>query len=119
AICDSAKRQPFSQCLPDTRVDLPADLRQHVAKGSGKIIWLSGESGCAKSMIAHTLADQLREEGSLAATFFFSRKHVKRNDTDTFFLTIAYQLGLLHPRARGAIGKVIAEDTALLSPEKS
>ncbi|EIW80796.1 hypothetical protein CONPUDRAFT_27134, partial [Coniophora puteana RWD-64-598 SS2] len=84
-----------------------------------KIIWLSGESGCGKSTIAHSLAEELDREGRLAATFFFSRKHTKRSTFDHVLLTLAYQLGLQHPRAKEIIMKAISDDPALLSADKS
>ncbi|EIW80247.1 hypothetical protein CONPUDRAFT_32387, partial [Coniophora puteana RWD-64-598 SS2] len=121
-IYDSNERQPHAKCLPGTRTELLQSLTALVNEGNTdtrKIIWLSGESGSGKSVIAHTLADQLRQEGELAGTFFFSRKHTKRSTFNRFFLTIAYQLGLQHPLAQGLIMKAISDDPALLTPEKS
>ncbi|EIW74931.1 hypothetical protein CONPUDRAFT_66886, partial [Coniophora puteana RWD-64-598 SS2] len=122
AIYDSREREPFSKCLEGTRVDLLRSLR-NVVDESGpenkKMIWVSGESGSGKSTIAHTFADELRQQGKLAGTFFFSRKHTKRRTFDLVPLTLAYQLGLHHHRAREIITKAIADDPGLLTPEKS
>ncbi|EIW74816.1 hypothetical protein CONPUDRAFT_36412, partial [Coniophora puteana RWD-64-598 SS2] len=84
-----------------------------------KIIWMAGESGSGKTTIAHTFADELREKGKLAGTFFFSRKHAKRSTFDHVLLTLAYQLGLQHPRTHEIIMRAISDDPALLAPEKS
>ncbi|EIW80624.1 hypothetical protein CONPUDRAFT_43638, partial [Coniophora puteana RWD-64-598 SS2] len=84
-----------------------------------KIIWITEEIGSGKSSVAHSLAEHLREEGKLAASFFFARNHPKRNNFDNLFLTLAYQLGLHHPRARDIITQAIVDDPALLFPEKS
>ncbi|EIW78059.1 hypothetical protein CONPUDRAFT_129109, partial [Coniophora puteana RWD-64-598 SS2] len=119
AVYDSSERQPHSKCLPGTRVNLLQTLHTLVDDGTRKIVWVSGESGSGKSTVAHTLADELRQQGKLAGTFFFSRKHTKRSTCHYVFLTLAYQLGLHHPRARESIMKAITDDPALLSPEKS
>ncbi|EIW75669.1 hypothetical protein CONPUDRAFT_169426, partial [Coniophora puteana RWD-64-598 SS2] len=121
AIYDSNERQPHSKCLPGTRVDLLRTLKEAAegATDERQIVWIAGESGSGKSTIAHTLADELREEGRLAGTFFFSRKHTKRSAFEHVFLTLSYQLGLQHPIAREVIVKAISDDPALLSSEKS
>ncbi|EIW74839.1 hypothetical protein CONPUDRAFT_41327, partial [Coniophora puteana RWD-64-598 SS2] len=119
AIYDSYERQPHSKCLPNTRVNVLNDIKALVHDGSRKMIWVSGESGSGKSTILHTLADDLRQEGTLAGTFFFSRKHAKRSTFERVILTFAYQLGLQHHVAQEAITKAIHDDPALLSSEKS
>ncbi|EIW80711.1 hypothetical protein CONPUDRAFT_105788, partial [Coniophora puteana RWD-64-598 SS2] len=119
AIYDSNERYPHSRCLTGTRVVLLQTIKELVDTEDRKIVWISGESGSGKSTVAHTLADKLREEGRLACTFFFSRKHTKRSTFDHVLLTFAYQLGLHHPRAKEIIVKAITDDPALLSPEKS
>ncbi|EIW77093.1 hypothetical protein CONPUDRAFT_109569, partial [Coniophora puteana RWD-64-598 SS2] len=119
AIYDSNERYPHPQCLPGTRARLLSTLRQRVGQDDRRIIWLRGASGCGKSAVAHTFAEQLRAEGLLAATFFFSRGHARRNNVSRFLITVAYQLGLHGADAREAIVRAIAEDPALLSTEKS
>ncbi|EIW80758.1 hypothetical protein CONPUDRAFT_166178 [Coniophora puteana RWD-64-598 SS2] len=119
AVYDSNERQPHSKCLPGTRVRLLEALHQHVGDPARKIVWLSGESGCGKSTVAHTLAEELRRADKLAGTFFFSRKHTKRSTFDHVILTLAYQLGLHHPQAREVIAKAISDDPSLLSTERS
>ncbi|EIW74815.1 hypothetical protein CONPUDRAFT_66501, partial [Coniophora puteana RWD-64-598 SS2] len=86
---------------------------------SRKILWITGEPGSGKSTIAHTFADELRQEDRLASTFFFSKRHPNRSTFDNVFLTLAYQLGLKHPLARKVIMDAVSIDPALLSPEKS
>ncbi|EIW85630.1 hypothetical protein CONPUDRAFT_31255, partial [Coniophora puteana RWD-64-598 SS2] len=82
AIYDSNERFPHSHCLPDTRVGILQTLRDI----DRNLIWLAGESGSGKSTIAHTFAEELAQEGKLAGTFFFSRKHAKRSTFDNVFL---------------------------------
>ncbi|EIW74381.1 hypothetical protein CONPUDRAFT_170111 [Coniophora puteana RWD-64-598 SS2] len=121
AAYDSNERQPHSgsKCLPGTRIELLRTIKAATEDGRRKILWISGEPGSGKSTVAHTVADSLREEGRLAGTFFFSRMNGRRSTFDFVLLTFAYQLGLQHHRAREVITKAIADDPALLAPEKS
>ncbi|EIW79053.1 hypothetical protein CONPUDRAFT_166885 [Coniophora puteana RWD-64-598 SS2] len=119
ALYDSSERPPFSRCLPGTRVDLLNTLSQAAEEPDPKLIWLCGDSGSGKSAVAHSIAECMREKDVLAGTFFFSRTNLKCNNTHYLFPTIAYQLGLLHPRARDIVVKAIKEDPALLSIAKS
>ncbi|EIW78356.1 hypothetical protein CONPUDRAFT_167380 [Coniophora puteana RWD-64-598 SS2] len=116
---DSHERRPFSQCLPETRVELLDTLEASLIQQDNKLVWLFGGSGSGKSSAAYSTAERLRSKDQLAATFFFSRKDVFRSSADRVFLTIAYQIGLLHHRARSAIAKAIKHDPDLLSPQKS
>ncbi|EIW79568.1 hypothetical protein CONPUDRAFT_166316 [Coniophora puteana RWD-64-598 SS2] len=116
---DSNERRPFSQCLPGTRVELLRELDATITQEDRKIIWLFGGSGSGKSSIAYSVAERLRTQERLAATFFFSRKHLTRSGIDYVLPTIAYQIGLLHHRAKDVIIKAIRNDPELLSPKKS
>jgi len=122
AIFDSAaERQPVSPCmdLPGTCLNLLDTLRNTIRGENGKIIWISGESGSGSSSMAHTFAQEARDNGALAATFFFSRRDPIRSTIDRVIPTISYQLGLLHPRAKDVITKAIVDDPQLLNQEKS
>ncbi|EIW80260.1 hypothetical protein CONPUDRAFT_24091, partial [Coniophora puteana RWD-64-598 SS2] len=119
AIYDSAEREPHSRCLPGTRTDFLQSLRTTVQSESPNVIWIIGDSGSGKSTVSHTFADELREKGLLAGTFFFSRNTPQRSTFDLVFLTIAYQLGLKHDRARAIITKAISDDPSLIYPTKS
>ncbi|EIW78906.1 hypothetical protein CONPUDRAFT_166775, partial [Coniophora puteana RWD-64-598 SS2] len=116
---DSPERQPFSQCLPGTRGDLLDTLRTTIRTTNKKIIWLSGESGSGKSAVAHTLAQEFHNNGALAASFFFSRRHAIRSTDDHFVPTISYQLGLRHPRVKEYITQALVDDPSLLKLERS
>ncbi|EIW78941.1 hypothetical protein CONPUDRAFT_126691, partial [Coniophora puteana RWD-64-598 SS2] len=119
ALYDSPERQPFPRCLPGTRVHLLEKLHHAINHEERKIIWLSGESGSGKSAVAHTLAEEFRSNDALAATFFFSRRQSIRNTPARFWLTISYQLGLIHPRAKDLVIRAIANDPTLLKSERS
>ncbi|EIW80644.1 hypothetical protein CONPUDRAFT_24349, partial [Coniophora puteana RWD-64-598 SS2] len=114
AVYNSNERQPHSVCLQGTRVELLQSLQAHLNDRNRKLLWVTGESGCGKSTIAHTLAEKLDRQGRLAATFFFSRKHAKRSNLDHVFVSLAYQLGLHHPRAQDIIVQAISNDPSLL-----
>ncbi|EIW79035.1 hypothetical protein CONPUDRAFT_30640, partial [Coniophora puteana RWD-64-598 SS2] len=111
--------RPFLQCLPGTRVDLLNTLETSLSQEEPQIFWLFGESGSGKSSVAYSISERLRKKGLLAATFFFSRRHVSRSNTDRVFLTIAYRIGISHPRAKAVIVKAIQNDPELLSCERS
>ncbi|EIW80467.1 hypothetical protein CONPUDRAFT_105503 [Coniophora puteana RWD-64-598 SS2] len=119
AIYDSTERQPYPKCLPGTRTEFLESLRTTVHSEPPNIIWIVGDSGSGKSTVSHTLADELREEGLLAGTFFFSRYSPQRSTFGLVFLTLAYQLGLKHARAQAIITKAISDDPSLLDPAKS
>ncbi|EIW79963.1 hypothetical protein CONPUDRAFT_166611 [Coniophora puteana RWD-64-598 SS2] len=116
---NSNERRHFSRCLPGTRKELFDELWDVMTGEAQQVVWLFGESGSGKSSVAYTMAENFGARDQLAATFFFSRTHVGRGDTKLVFLTLAYQIGLLHPRARSIITKAIADDPELLSPTKS
>jgi len=116
---DSNGRQHFSQCLPGTRQELLGALYDAMTGDTKQIVCLVEESGSGKSSVAHTMARQLSAQNQLAATFFFSRTYTGRGDTSLVFPTLAYQIGLLHPRAKWVIVKAINDDPELLSGTKS
>ncbi|EIW79964.1 hypothetical protein CONPUDRAFT_166612 [Coniophora puteana RWD-64-598 SS2] len=116
---DSNERRRFSQCLPGTRQELLTALYGAMTEDTKQIVCLVGESGSGKSSVAHSMARQLSSQDQLAATFFFSRTYAGRGDNSLVFPTLAYQIGLLHPRAKWAIVKAINDDPELLSSTKS
>ena len=90
---DSAEVQDGPECQKDTRVSI---LDQITAWANGvtseTIFWLQGPAGTGKSTISRTLAHSLRDNGQLAAGYFFKRGEEDRNDTARLFTTIASQL---------------------------
>ncbi|EIW79954.1 hypothetical protein CONPUDRAFT_38307, partial [Coniophora puteana RWD-64-598 SS2] len=113
------ENRSFSRCLPETRVELLDNLCTSMQGTDRKVIWLFGEAGSGKSAVAYTVADRLRTSKRLAATFFFSRNHTDLNNTNLLYLTLAYQIGSLHFRAKQAIIHALREDPELLSDKKS
>ncbi|EIW79007.1 hypothetical protein CONPUDRAFT_59481, partial [Coniophora puteana RWD-64-598 SS2] len=116
---NSPERQPFPMCLPGTRVKALDTLETVLTQTDRKVVWFFGGPGSGKSSIAYSIADRLRSQNRLAATFFFSRKHLNRSNTDRVFLTIGYQIGLLHHQAKSRIIRAIRHDPTLLESHKS
>ncbi|EIW79001.1 hypothetical protein CONPUDRAFT_155686 [Coniophora puteana RWD-64-598 SS2] len=119
AAHDSAERHPISSCLSGTRFRVLDTLEASLSQVDRKVVWLFGRAGAGKSSVAYSLAERLREQDKLAASFFFSQKHLSRSNTDRVFLTIAYQLGLRHHRAKACVIEAIRRDPTLLRPETS
>lgn len=56
------------------------------------MFWLNGLAGAGKSALAQSIAERCALEGTLAASFFFSREEPGRRTMKHFFATISYQL---------------------------
>ncbi|KAG1740005.1 hypothetical protein EDB19DRAFT_1908602 [Suillus lakei] len=103
--------------MDDTRVALRESLRLVLDQHDRTNIWLNGLAGVGKTSIAFTVAQEMKSNRRLAASFFFSRQHAQH--ATMFIPTIAYQLALAFPRIKADIVKAIEEDEMLLSSEKS
>ncbi|KAJ7767212.1 hypothetical protein B0H16DRAFT_1222583, partial [Mycena metata] len=80
-------------------------------------LWLYGQAGMGKSVIASALCQKLKAEGRLGGSFFFKAGHLSRGVGAKLFPTIAYQLTLLEraPGIREHIIRVVEEDASILS----
>ncbi|TEB20239.1 hypothetical protein FA13DRAFT_1743239 [Coprinellus micaceus] len=77
AAHDSSERCDAPACHEETRVAIRDDILSWIKHGNEddepkKIMWLSGPAGAGKSAIAGSVAEACKEEGLLAASFFFS-----------------------------------------------
>ncbi|TEB24129.1 hypothetical protein FA13DRAFT_1818116 [Coprinellus micaceus] len=77
AAHDSSERWNAPACHEETRVAIREDIVSWIKHGERdeepkRIMWLSGPAGCGKTAIAGSVAETCKEEGLLAATFFFS-----------------------------------------------
>lgn len=85
-------------CLPGTRVDLLAQVREWACGANQpSIFWLEGAAGTGKSTISRTVARMLSEGDAHIATFFFNRNDGDRNHGRRFFTTLALQAALQFP----------------------
>src|SRR5215471_3021001 len=95
-----------SECLPGTRTALIQSITDWAMNPPGRqnVLWVHGLAGSGKSTLSTTVANRLREKGSLGAFLFFDRDVAERSDPATVIRTIAYQVGSCHT----AIGTAIA-----------
>ncbi|TEB32832.1 hypothetical protein FA13DRAFT_1813182 [Coprinellus micaceus] len=125
---------PDSQCLAGTRGDVFQRLGSWVKEGiitqelappecgslaAKSICWMYGSFGCGKSAIAQTMAEWYVGRGRLAASFFFFRGAGRRNTTNGFVSTLAYQVALNVPGARKFIEQVIVQDPHVVHSSRS
>ncbi|KAG1724512.1 uncharacterized protein EDB91DRAFT_1170762 [Suillus paluster] len=115
----NAEPRARSPCLENTRSTILRSIQQIVDERSQKNIWLHGFPGSGKTSILFTIADELREQGRLAGTFFFSRNSVDATMCGYVIPTLAYQLALAFPSVKSDIIRTIADDPALLSDLKA
>ncbi|KDR74700.1 hypothetical protein GALMADRAFT_18160, partial [Galerina marginata CBS 339.88] len=120
AFHDSNDLYDPPKCHPNTRVAVlnkimdwihGADLETRNAL----IGWLYGPAGSGKSAIARTIAEICAKEGTLVASYFFSRFDSTRNHGLSFIATIAYQVSLAFPDTRDHIIGVINRDPFIFS----
>ena len=79
---------PFHTCRRSpTHRDLDNDLQKLCF-----FMWLYGPAGAGKSAIAQSIAELCHDANILAASFFFSRTAVGRNNDSCPIPTLVYQL---------------------------
>jgi hypothetical protein len=79
-----------------------------------RIFWLYGPAGAGKSAIAQSLCELCHDNGTLAASFFFSRGKDRRGTAKHLFVTLAYQISMAIPEIQDRIRKVISDNPAIL-----
>ncbi|TEB23147.1 hypothetical protein FA13DRAFT_1456019 [Coprinellus micaceus] len=99
AAHDSDERWNAPACHEETRVAIREDIVSWIKHGEGdaepkSMMWLSGPAGCGKSAIAGSVAETCKEEGLLAATFFFSSfsGSADRSSKRGLIATLAYHM---------------------------
>ncbi|KAM6496458.1 hypothetical protein JOM56_009164 [Amanita muscaria] len=107
---DSSAQDPDRQCHPGTRQNVLKRLEDWFddPNSTERIFWLYGPAGAGKSAIAQTIA-QSYPRPKIAATFFFFRSDVNRNNGNRLFTTLAYQLALSMPEIRDHIAHSLSE----------
>ncbi|KAM6492677.1 hypothetical protein JOM56_012401, partial [Amanita muscaria] len=117
---DSSAQDPNRQCHPGTRKNVLKRLRDWVdnPNSTERIFWLHGPAGAGKSAIAQTIAHSYARP-KVAASFFFFKSDVNRNDGNRLFTTLAYQLALSMPEIRDYIVNSLSErpDLPWTNPE--
>ncbi|KAF6754905.1 hypothetical protein DFP72DRAFT_1045742 [Ephemerocybe angulata] len=113
AVHDSAERCDAPKCMPETRVAVQEEILSWISHGDSdveprKVLWVTGPAGTGKTAILGTVADDCKEKGLLAASFFFSSFSASSNRRSKrcFVSTLAYQL-IQHPSFRRASDHVL------------
>ncbi|TEB24120.1 hypothetical protein FA13DRAFT_1818111 [Coprinellus micaceus] len=99
AVHDSSERCDAPACHEETRVAIRDDIVGWIRHGDEngepkKIMWLSGPAGAGKTAIAGSVAETCKQEGILAASFFFSSfsPSADRRSKRGFIATLAYHI---------------------------
>jgi hypothetical protein len=100
-------------CLEGTREQLISNIFtwfNNTDPSGEHVFWLNGLAGTGKSAVARTVADHAKEQGRLAATFFFSRNTVATRAPSAIIPTIVYQLALCLPSIRPLVCAALKSD---------
>ncbi|KAF8175342.1 hypothetical protein BJ912DRAFT_988889 [Pholiota molesta] len=115
---DAAERGDPPRCHPHTRTAIRAEIMEWIQAPTAMrklILWMYGPAGSGKTSIAQSVAEECKTQGLLAASFFFGRTAVGRNDTTSFVATIAYQLSQSVPDTFEHIISAVEKDTTIFS----
>ncbi|KAJ3541391.1 hypothetical protein NMY22_g3907 [Coprinellus aureogranulatus] len=114
AMHNSDERCDAPKCHAETRVAVQREIISWITGGEKddepkKVCWMSGPAGTGKTAIAGSIADLCKEQGLIAASFFFSSFSGSRERCSKrrLFSTIAYQL-LLHDGLRDVSDHILS-----------
>ncbi|KAK7014035.1 hypothetical protein R3P38DRAFT_1456832 [Favolaschia claudopus] len=115
ATHDAADGDTHPPCHPNTRMEILEHLTKWSQDASSpQILWMHGPAGTGKSAIAQSFCEELQARNCLAGSFFFRRGHPSRGNATKLWPTIAYQLALLFPGFKSALGLRLTTDPSLL-----
>ena len=103
-------RAPDSGCFPGTRKTLLDRISVWFNEdnpGVPRIFWLSGLGGTGKTAVSHTVCEELRVNGQLGASFFFSRDEADRRRVTSIIPTLAFQLASVNSTYRRKLCDVL------------
>ncbi|KAJ3568955.1 hypothetical protein NP233_g5373 [Leucocoprinus birnbaumii] len=115
AEVDSDARKYAPRCHPETRRTLRARIINWIEGKQTRywrMLWVMGPAGVGKSAVAQTVAEEMKAQGQLGATLFFSRLN-HRDDPSKIIPTLAYQLAVKHPQYKLIINRRLAEDPTI------
>jgi hypothetical protein len=98
-------------CLPGTRENLLKEIMAWFASDGPPVYWLRGLAGTGKTTIACSVAELAAQQGSLGATFFFSRTDIARRNPLAVIPTLAYRLAKWRLELQRAICAVVERHT--------
>jgi hypothetical protein len=102
------------RCLAGTRKDFLEHIVNWIENGSERALVLLGQAGTGKSSIAHEVA-HIYENKGLGSSFAFLRKEGSKDEAYQLFTTLARDLSNRYPGFKRALGRVIKNDSSLLS----
>ncbi|KAJ3568344.1 hypothetical protein NP233_g5779 [Leucocoprinus birnbaumii] len=95
AFHDSGARYPPPKCHYGTRMDYIEQITDWALNTSDHkepVLWMHGPFGVGKTAVAQTCAEALERKKKLIATLFFSRSNTGRDDPQSVFPSITYQV---------------------------
>ncbi|KAF5329557.1 hypothetical protein D9619_009025 [Psilocybe cf. subviscida] len=118
AMHDSSERYPPPRCQDGQYCEQLELAMKWVEEPTHdlSIHWViapSESAGPRSTAIAQTLAEKLATEGRLAGSFFFEQGKAKRDTSQYFFSTLAYQIAINVPGMRELINAVMVSDPTL------
>jgi hypothetical protein len=114
ALFNSYAEEHSPTCLPETRVQLLADIDERIMSAESKtIFWLHGMAGTGKSTISRTVAQRQWEINCLGANLFFKRGEASRGNTSNPISTMGHQLAMHIPGMVSLVKKAIDNDPSL------
>ncbi|KAF7118472.1 hypothetical protein CNMCM5793_007993 [Aspergillus hiratsukae] len=113
-VLDPTARLSPTTCHENTRVEILDEIVRWGKGADGRcIFWLNGIAGTGKSTVIRTAAEIFHRQGSMGASFFFSRTGELRNQTTALFTTLASQLADSLPELRPYMSKAIDQDKSI------
>ncbi|KAF5313756.1 hypothetical protein D9619_013719 [Psilocybe cf. subviscida] len=114
---DAGAREDVPKCHEHTRVAIVDGIHQwaHSSEPSARpLMWMYDPAGSGKTTIVQTVAEMFDKEGSLAASFFFSRLSAARpRDKDKFVTTLAHQLSRSIPALKQPLADALSDPAIL------
>ncbi|KAF6755298.1 hypothetical protein DFP72DRAFT_782643, partial [Ephemerocybe angulata] len=79
AVHDSKERCDAPKCMSETRVAVQDEILSWITDGHmdadpKRILWVTGPAGTGKTAILGSIAERCKADGTLAATFFISKR---------------------------------------------
>jgi len=121
AYYDSRALSMLPVCLPGTRKSQIETILHWIETDSQKkpLFVVLGPAGSGKSSLLVTIAQICHTRGYFAGSFFFSGTDSDRNSEARLANTIAYQIAIAIPEFQPYIARMVAADSAILSPSRS
>ncbi|KAF8870671.1 hypothetical protein BD779DRAFT_519297 [Infundibulicybe gibba] len=115
AFHDSGARRDPSRCYPGTREAALQTISHWTVEPGSHCLWLHGPAGTGKSAIAQTFAEKCHQDGTLGATYFFTKGSTSgpAGGLPPLFSTLAYQLMSVFPGLDDHLWTVIRTDRTI------